>query len=764
MAASYSVWGIDVGKCALKALKVRLAGDGRTEILAHDYVEHSRILSQPDADDDALITAALEKFLSRNDITNDRVVVSVPGQHTLARFSKLPPVEPKKIPDIVRYEADQQIPFDMDEVIWDYQTFQEEDAPDIEVGIFAMKRELIHEYLLHFENAGIEPMLVQSAPLALYNGALFDGVLGDETTVLLDIGAENTDLVVATPIGLWTRTIPLGGNNFTEALVKSFKLSFSKAENLKRSAATSKYARQIFQAMRPVFADLVQELSRSLGFYTSTHREAHLNTLVCVGNAFKLPGLPKYLHQNLQMKVDQPKEFKSADVVSGGGGALSDHQSSFIGCYGLALQGLGSAKIVANLLPPEIIRQVTWRKKRPYFAAAAACLLLASGVVWMRKWNDLGVLNAAAGSSVGNISLTQALGFERSGVGTVPPLEFGKKWLKTSQALKQEWQSLIGKGDDQEKRVEEIINLQRDKAVWPKILAMIHTALPSMQFEDSATMDSAAYAEAVKKTPRKDRSVIAVERLIAEYNLDLDEWDMTSQDQCGDPRNYEIPAAGDEPRPGFLVTVDFTTPRSEALDFVCEEVKASVRRAGRIPDQGFYINNVIMLDGRPARASGSASKTKSAGRGGQRGSPRGDGASTGGGRGAPPAGGGGKGGRPGMGGGGTGGGGKGGRPGMGGGKGAPPGGGRDTARRTTPSSRGGQPQQRGGPTSGPNQAFAPPIEQIKNADLDPVTGEDLTSDWVFTIQFEVVLADLPQEDTTEAPDTSTEPESEKDND
>ena len=179
MAASYSVWGIDVGKCALKALKVRMASDGRTEILAHDYVEHSRILSQPDADDDALITAALEKFLSRNDITNDRVVVSVPGQHTLARFSKLPPVEPKKIPDIVRYEADQQIPFDMDEVIWDYQTFQEEDAPDIEVGIFAMKRELIHAYLLHFENAGIEPMLVQSAPLALYNGALFDGVLGD---------------------------------------------------------------------------------------------------------------------------------------------------------------------------------------------------------------------------------------------------------------------------------------------------------------------------------------------------------------------------------------------------------------------------------------------------------------------------------------------------------------------------------------------------------------------------------------------------------
>ncbi|MCH8242170.1 MAG: type IV pilus assembly protein PilM, partial [Planctomycetes bacterium] len=294
MASTQAVWGIDVGRCALKAIKLRSAADGKVEVLGHDYVAHESILSEPGVNRQELISAALEKFLSRNDITKDQVVVSVPGQHTLARFTKLPPVAPKRIPDIVRYEADQQIPFDMDEVIWDYQIFEQKGLPDVEVGIFAMKRELLREHLLHFEQASIEPSVVQACPLAVYNAAHFDGMLGDETTVVLDIGAENIDLVIATSGSLWTRTIPIGGNSFTEALVKSFKLSFAKAESLKNTAESSKYRRQIFQAMRPVFADMVQELQRSIGFYSSTHREAQMDQVIGYGNAFKLPGLQKY--------------------------------------------------------------------------------------------------------------------------------------------------------------------------------------------------------------------------------------------------------------------------------------------------------------------------------------------------------------------------------------------------------------------------------------------------------------------------------------
>src|ERR1700737_2962069 len=114
------VWGIDIGQCALKAIRLEVIDDQVTAT-AFDYVEHPKILSQPDADPDQLTREALEKFLSRNSLKGDLVAVGVPGQSGLARFVKLPPVEEKKISDIVRCEAKQQIPFPLQEVVWDYQ-------------------------------------------------------------------------------------------------------------------------------------------------------------------------------------------------------------------------------------------------------------------------------------------------------------------------------------------------------------------------------------------------------------------------------------------------------------------------------------------------------------------------------------------------------------------------------------------------------------------------------------------------------------------
>ena len=166
MATVSAAWGIEVGQCALKAVKLRPAEGGKVELVAFDLIEHPKILSQPDADPDALIHAALEKFISRNDWQGDAFVIGVPGQQTFARFCKLPPVEPKKISEIVRFEASQQIPFDMDDVVWDYQVFQSEEMPDVEVGIFAMRKDLIRKHLEHFGDLGIAPRAIQTVPSA----------------------------------------------------------------------------------------------------------------------------------------------------------------------------------------------------------------------------------------------------------------------------------------------------------------------------------------------------------------------------------------------------------------------------------------------------------------------------------------------------------------------------------------------------------------------------------------------------------------------
>ncbi|MCH7527599.1 MAG: type IV pilus assembly protein PilM [Planctomycetes bacterium] len=687
MATATAAWGIDIGRCAFKALKLRPGTDGKVEAVGHEYIEHAKILSQPDADRSALIVAALERFLSRNDISKDKIVVSVPGQHTLARFSKLPPVEPKKIPDIVRYEAAQQIPFDLDEVIWDYQTFQQEDSPDLEVGIFAMKRELIRDYLLPFQQVSIEPIAVQSAPLALYNAMCFDQRIDETASVLLDIGVNNTDLIVATKDNLWTRTIPLGGNHFTEALVKSFKLSFSKAEKLKRTAATSKYARQVFQSMRPVFADLVQELSRSLGFYRSTHRDTELARIIGMGNAFELPGLQKYLQQNLQLPVERPAGLKMLTVGDiRDESVFKENMSSYAVAYGLALQGLELAGSLANatavhsnLLPPEIVRQVIWRKKKPFFAAAAACLLLASGIVWFRQMTDMTTLADGAGDPVGKISVEQAGRYVvQQSVPFKGLREEGEKWLTVAQTLKKEYDQYNNLGSDEQEKIEQLIRLQRNKAVWPRILAAIHAALPELppELADVETADD--YLAAVRKNStgklaRRKRPELFIKEFSATYFEEVDQVDLLDM-ITGDSGEDVLKPAKDGPQNGFLVSLLCRTPNERQIRFVTDFMRA-LRTQGRQPEQGFYINRVVMIDGWAF-----TEKPKGGGR--------------------PP----GRGGRGGS-----------------GGKGR---------------SRGGGGQPSSPPATG-------------NKLYDPVTDESMKDDWFFRLQLDVVLADLPEPETDE---------------
>ena len=96
MASSRGVWGIDIGQCALKALRCTLAEDGKAVVAeAFDYIEYPKILSQPEADPDELVRDALAQFLSRNDVRGDKIAISVSGQarrftpDRIEAFSKL---------------------------------------------------------------------------------------------------------------------------------------------------------------------------------------------------------------------------------------------------------------------------------------------------------------------------------------------------------------------------------------------------------------------------------------------------------------------------------------------------------------------------------------------------------------------------------------------------------------------------------------------------------------------------------------------------
>ncbi|MBX3414988.1 MAG: type IV pilus assembly protein PilM [Pirellulales bacterium] len=395
MAKGGAVWGIDIGQCAVKALRVSL-GDtpGSAVADAFDYIEYPKILSQPEADPRELVAEALQQFLSRNSVRGAKVAISVSGQSGLARFIKLPPVESKKIPDIVKYEARQQIPFALEDVIWDYQqmaggSVEEGFALETEVGLFAMKREQVERALLPFKEAGIEIDIVQLTPLALFNYVAFDEMSDlpppeeydpenpPESTVLLSLGTDTTDLVVTNGYRVWQRSLPLGGNHFTRALTKEMKLTFAKAEHLKRNAQQAEDPKALFQAMRPVFNDLSTEVQRSIAYFSSIDRNAKIGRMITIGNAMKLPGLQRFLQQNLGWDVKRVESFK---LLAGPGvvdaPVFKENILSFAACYGLALQGLTETKIRTNLVPREIVRERMIRSKKPWAVGAAAALLL----------------------------------------------------------------------------------------------------------------------------------------------------------------------------------------------------------------------------------------------------------------------------------------------------------------------------------------------------------------------------------------------------
>jgi type IV pilus assembly protein PilM len=405
------VWGIDLGQCALKAIRLQEV-DGEMIATAFDYVEHPKILSQPDADPDQLTREALEKFLSRNTLRGDIVAISVPGQSGLARFVKLPPVEEKKIADIVRFEAKQQIPFNLDEVVWDYQKIGSGDVSEgfamgIEIGLFAMKRDMINRFMQHFKDVGVEIHHVQMAPLALCNFVSYD-LLGkgarnkDEEekksncVVALDIGADSSNLVITDADRIiWQRPIPLGGNHFTRALTKEMKLTFAKAEHLKRNAMKSPDLKKILTALKPVLNDFVGEVQRSLGYFTNTHRDAQIEYMVGLGNAFRLPGLQRYLGEKLALevrKLGKLERLGGNDVLSQP--TFSENVLTFGVAYGLALQGMKQARLLTNLLPHEIRMERLVRAKKPWAVAAAALLILGTSAMTLKAARETRVYTA----------------------------------------------------------------------------------------------------------------------------------------------------------------------------------------------------------------------------------------------------------------------------------------------------------------------------------------------------------------------------------
>ncbi|MFH1371441.1 MAG: type IV pilus assembly protein PilM [Planctomycetota bacterium] len=503
-----SVWAIDIGNTSLKAL--RLSNEtGTLQVIGFDHIHHGKILSGTgikEQEKQELVALSLRQFVQQNEIGKDDVIVAVPSANSFARFVNLPPVEQKRIPEIVKFEASQQIPFDINEVTWDWQLMS--DTGEARVGIFAIKNEVVTTELEHFSRENIQVGYVQIAPMALYNYIVYDrpDLTGSDTqaTVVLNVGAETTDLIVCTKSYVWQRTIPSGGNAFTKAIADTFKLSFEKAEKLKRTAPMSKYARQILQAMKPVFTDLASEIQRSLGFYSNSHPNVKLTRVMALGGGTKMRGLLQYLQQSLQMPIERPDSFKRL-ALNSTVSAAKFHESvcDFGIVYGLAVQALGLGRIESNLLPRSVSRSMSWANKTKYFIGAACIVLVVSVLAFARAIIDR--------TSYSSRSATRAK------IQSV---------LELANQAQSELEAQQGRKAAYEAEIKKEFDLFKNREIIPLVYEKIFEAIPNEK-NNAAQSElyeafNRGYAETVMKTPRQERKQIFITGLSVYYAPDLE--------------------------------------------------------------------------------------------------------------------------------------------------------------------------------------------------------------------------------------------------
>ncbi|MDH4202233.1 MAG: type IV pilus assembly protein PilM [Phycisphaerae bacterium] len=515
VSAIRGVWAIDIGSNALKALCMR-QGDVGLEVIDFAYMEHSVNLSSGglgDVEKDQILSETLHKFLEEKDLTKSDVAISIAGQNSFTRFINLPPVEAKKIPEVVQFEAVQQIPFDINEVEWDWQLMEAEDSPNKRVGLFAIKNELIAEVMDHFTKENLRVSCVQISPMALYNYAIYDMKELQQSdrnaVVILDIGAENTTLVVCTKDTVWQRSIRIGGNTFTEAIADAFKKNYATAEKLKRTAPMSKYMRQIYTAMKSTYTDLGSEIQRSLGFYTSSPegRDKTLSKVIALGGGMKLQGLSKYLTQTLGLQVIKPDSFEKLTLAPDISTAkFHENVSDFAIAYGLGVQLLEDAKIRTNLLPRKIARAMMWTQKARVFTIAASILLLVMVLGLGKSYKDLSQHNSH-----------QQTRNEINGV----------------VAQVQDVSSRISEQKNRLTPLKEEINKQlacfQYRETVPLLIETLAKCLPSKQYNPDQAMLYDAFesgkVEEVLAVPRPERKQLFVTRFAMDFSRDLEKAD-----------------------------------------------------------------------------------------------------------------------------------------------------------------------------------------------------------------------------------------------
>lgn len=392
--AGNRILALDIGASKVVLAEFLLQKGGAPELLNYGIV---KLGMEPDKDTEssAYIVSAIRDVMKQKGIKPAPLQMSVSGQMVFPRYVKLPPVTHDKLLQIINYEAEQNVPFPIEEVVWDYQLIGDTGTGELNVMLVAVKIENITAITDCVQAAGLEPEIVDVAPMALYNAVRFNYPDLADCTMILDVGARSSNLVFVEGNRIFSRSIPVAGNAVTQELMKEFELSFKDAEELKLAHAfvafggvyagpDSEVADRVSKIVRNVITRLHAEVNRSINFYRSQQGGSPPSMILLTGGTSIMPHLDTFFREKLSVEVEYLNPFENVTVSA----ALDPNQLGedlhlLSEVTGVALRKSLTCPVEIDLMPPSLVAKKKMRKRLPFFAATALALILTALCWWV---------------------------------------------------------------------------------------------------------------------------------------------------------------------------------------------------------------------------------------------------------------------------------------------------------------------------------------------------------------------------------------------
>lgn len=427
-----------------------------TELLADPVADATRL---------AQVKLAIGESLQSLKVQGAKTNYAIPSQHVFTRFVKLPAVGEEKADQIVAFEAQQNVPFPIDEVVWDYQLVGDKSASNLEVVLVAIKSDLLEETNDVVEENALTPSVVDVAPMALYNAFRYNYSDVQGCSLIIDIGARTTDLIFVEPKKVFSRSISIGGNTITAAIAKEFDEPFATAEERKKKDGFvnlgGAYAEpsdpdvaRVSKMVRNTMTRLHAEISRSISFYRSQQGGSAPQQVYLSGGSVSLTYMREFFNEKLRVQVEFFNALRNVSVASTVNASEVGRSAHVLGeLVGLGLRGDIACPMELNLRPASVVKAAQMRRRQPALIMAAICLFLAlfAGSAYFWKASSL----ERAELSHLNPKVTELQGFET-------------KMNKVRSEVKVE-----------EKESAPYVQAVQDRSYWVKLIDDVNSRLPA---------------------------------------------------------------------------------------------------------------------------------------------------------------------------------------------------------------------------------------------------------------------------------------------